>query len=293
MPPNRKNTGLFTSNAEYESLKIPIQSKYLPLTDLRSEVVTATSTAPAKVQQQQQQHHHQTKLEDDVVSIHQPVAVVVEEEEDLTYSYWDIPSDIPVEDEKEEIINDLFSLAHIESNMITDSIVIKKLEEESATTTTMKQQQEPESYWTWSNDTDNDWNDTYYDNTIESKSVSVSSPDKDCEDCCQDYWAWESSSAVVDIDESDNNDYGVEEDDDVVMMKAATTTKSMSTNNNNVDVDRRKQPAIRNVLTKSWRKHKHLPEPEQPATACSTTTASTSEHYWHWQEFHSKSCSSQ
>jgi len=288
MPPNRKNTGLFTSNAEYESLKIPIQSKYLPLTDSRSEVVTATSTAPAKVQQQQQ--HHQTKVKDYVVSI-QPVAVVVEEEEDLTYSYWDIPSDIPVEDEKEEIIDDLFSLTHIESNMITDSIIIKKLEEEP-TTNTLKRQQEPETYWTWSNDTDKDWNDTYYDNTIESKSVSVSTPDKHCEDCCQDYWAWESSSAVVDIDESENN-YNGDEEDDVVMMIAATTTGSMNMNNNSVYVDRRKQLAIRNVLTKSWRKHKHLPEPEQPATVCTTTAASTSEHYWHWQEFHSKSCGSQ
>jgi hypothetical protein len=283
MPPNRKNTGLFTSNAEYESLKIPIQSKYLPLTDPRSEVATATSTAPAKLQQQQ--HHHQTKLKDDVLSIQQLVAAVVEEEEDLTYSYWDIPSDIPVEDEKEEVIDDLFSLTHIESNLITDSTTIKNLEEES-TTTTLKQHQEPESYWTWSNDTDKDWNDTYYDNTIESKLVSVSTPGKHCQDCCQDYWAWESSSAVVDIDESDNSDYG-DEEDDVVMMMAATI-KSTSTNND-VDVDRRKQLAIRNVLTKSWRKHKHLPEPEpeQPATAaCTTTTASTSEHYWHWQEFH-------
>jgi hypothetical protein len=290
MPPNHKNTGLFTSNAEYESLKIPIQSKYLPLTDSRSEVVTATSTAhaaPAKVQQQ----HHQTKLKDEVVSIQQPVAVVVEEEEDLTYSYWDIPSDIPVEEEKEEVIDDLFSLTHIESNLITDSIIIKNLEEES-TTTILKQQQEPVSYWTWSNDTDKDWNDTYYDNTIESKLVSVSTPDKHCEDCCQDYWAWEPSSAVVDVDESDYNDYR-DEGVDVVMMMAATTTKSTTSNSNNDDIDRRKQLGIRNVLTKSWRKHKHLAEPEQPATACTTTKASTSEHYWHWQEFHSKSCSSQ
>lgn len=277
MPPNRKNTGLFTSNAEYESLKIPIQSKFLPLTDSRSEAVTATAPAPAKLQQQQ----------------HHPVAVVEEEvEEDLSYSYWDTPSDIPVEEEKDETIDDLFSLTRIESNLITDSIIIKTLEEESTTTITLKQQQqqEPESYWTWSNDTDKDWNDTYYDNTIGSKSVSVSvsTTDKHCEDCCQDYWAWDSSSSgVVDVDESDNNDDGDDQDDVVMTMAAATTTTTASTNNNN----------IRNVLTKSWRKHKHLPEPEQPAAsaaaAAACTTASASEHYWHWQEFHSKSCSVQ
>lgn len=176
MAPNRKSPTLFASNYELDSLKIPLQAKFLPLTDPRE-----------CAQQLQQEKCVQHELRSDPKT----------EKPAPSVSYWDFPSDT-AEEEKLEAIDDLFSLSRFESNLIADSI--RREEDSSAQIPVPKSKdeedrtEEQQSYWDWSNEDSlavEPENDSQGDKPAQSE-------DRHCEECCDDYWAWHPDESAED-----------------------------------------------------------------------------------------------
>jgi hypothetical protein len=173
MPPNRKSPTLFTSSLELERLKIPLQAKFLPLTD------------PREATQQSQQKCVQQKFKADPKT----------EKPTPTVSYWDWPSDT-AEEEKLEAFDDFFSLSRLESNLIADSI----RREETATVhvfvtkTVEKQIENQQSYWDWSNE-DVDSVEPEIDSQDDK---TVQREDHRREECCDGYWEWRQDEATED-----------------------------------------------------------------------------------------------
>lgn len=170
MPPNRKSQTLFTSSYELENLKIPLQAKFLPLTDPREA--------------KQQQICVQQELKPDPKTEKSPPTV----------SYWDWPSDT-AEEEKVEAIDDLFSLSRFESNLIADSI---RREEESTvqvSVTKIKETDEQQSYWDWSNE-DVDAVEPEIDSRDDKPNPQTE--DRHGEECGGDYWAWQENEGTED-----------------------------------------------------------------------------------------------
>jgi len=172
MPPNRKSPALFTSSLELENLKIPLQAKFLPLTDPR-EIV--------------QQHEKKQKC------VHQELRPDPKTEKPTpAVSYWDWPS-ATVEEEKLDAINELFSISHFESNLIADSIRREKYSTVQVHLTKSKdkkeQIEEQESYWGWSNEDVE---------AIKSEIDGQDEPTPLAVDRQEDYWTWLENEATDD-----------------------------------------------------------------------------------------------
>jgi hypothetical protein len=90
MAPNRKNIVSLDLPAEVEGLRNTVQAKYLPLTDPR---------------EQEQNQNEQV----------QPKAT------DASESYWEWPADTQAIEEEENKVAHIFSVQHIESNLIKDA----------------------------------------------------------------------------------------------------------------------------------------------------------------------------
>lgn len=173
MPPNRKSPTLFTSSYELESLKIPLQAKFLPLTNPRESA-----------QQQQKCVQHKFKLDPKT------------EKPKPTVSYWDWPSDT-VEDERLEAIDDHFSLSRFESNLIADSI----RREDSITPALFNNSkdkkeriEEHQSYWDWSNEDV----DAMKPQINSQDDKLTQTEDRQCEESRGDYWGWHQNEATED-----------------------------------------------------------------------------------------------
>jgi len=178
MPPNRKNSTLFTSSFELENLKIPLREKFLPLTDPKE----------AAQQHEQQQKCVQWELQPDPKT----------EKTTPTVSYWDWVSDT-VEEERLEAIDDLFSLSRFESNLIADSI---RREEDSTVQVSVNKSKDNEeqtevqqSYWGWSNEDIDD-----VEPEIDSQEDKPTSQTEyhHCRERCEDYWAWQQDEVTMD-----------------------------------------------------------------------------------------------
>eukprot|EP00534_Pseudo-nitzschia_fraudulenta_P001954 CAMPEP_0201116634 /NCGR_PEP_ID=MMETSP0850-20130426/837_1 /ASSEMBLY_ACC=CAM_ASM_000622 /TAXON_ID=183588 /ORGANISM="Pseudo-nitzschia fraudulenta, Strain WWA7" /LENGTH=224 /DNA_ID=CAMNT_0047380751 /DNA_START=96 /DNA_END=767 /DNA_ORIENTATION=+ len=212
MAPNRKASDLFTSSAELQSLKIPLQSKYLPLTDSRE---AAQDLQQQQGRLQQQRAPLQLTLKADPKT----------EKPAPTVSYWDWPSDT-AEEEKQEAIDDLFSLSRFESNLIADSI---RRKENIDTGTKLRVSEEQQSYWDLSDDV------AGFEVDTQENEASPQTPDEShCEECCQDYWEWQEDEEAVD----------------------ACTRPSPSD---------RLHGVVANSRKKFYRRHSHLPEPDHTA----------------------------
>lgn len=175
MPPNRKNPTLFASNDELGSLKIPLQTKFLPLTDPEE----------AEKQLKEQQKCVQRKCVQQRL-----IPDPRKEKQAPKISYWDWPSDT-AEDEKLAAIDDLFSTSRLESNLIADST---RREEDSTLQTPVfdsknqeEKSKESESYWDWSNE-----HREYVETEDDSQDINscTESTGRDREECCDNYWEW-------------------------------------------------------------------------------------------------------
>jgi hypothetical protein len=227
MPPNRKSPTLFTSSYELENLKIPLQAKFLPLTDPREAA-------------QQQKCVRQELKPDPKTEKAQP-----------TVSYWDWLSDT-AEEEKVEAIDDLFSLSRFESNLIADSV---RREEDSTVQVSVTksnekegQTEENQSYWDWSNE---DVDDVEPEIDGRDDKPNPQTEDHHCEECCDDYWAWQDNEVTED-------------------------------ERNEASPSRRLHNVVNESRKKFTRRHSHLSEPDHPSDAIAV-----SNHYWHWLEFRS------
>ena len=178
MPPNRKSPTNFATNYDFGSLKIPLQARFLPLTDPRE----ATRHLEQPHKSVQQELVIDPKKEKPVASV----------------SYWDWPS-ATEDEEKLAAVDDLLSTSRIESNLIADSIrrennptlqvaVFNKTDQEEIT-------EESRSYWDWSNESSD---------SVETKCDSQQikpTPEKEDhhrEDCCDDYWMWHHDEVTED-----------------------------------------------------------------------------------------------
>ena len=238
MAPNRKSSNLFTSSAELESLKIPLQAKFLPLTD------------PREQQQQKQNQEHELKCYQ-----HETTLVLDPKTEKSlpTVSYWDwTPDTIEAvkEAEEEEAVDDVFSTSRFESNLIADSM----RREEDSSSSQLSVSEEQQSYWGWFNGYDVVVVETETETETETDSQAdepILNAEQHCEDCCESYWTWQEDEESVDA------------------CSKPSPSQYLRT-------------VVTNSRKKYGRRHSHLPE-----------ATGTSDHYWHWSEFHSSSASAQ
>mmetsp|Transcript_84 Transcript_84/g.197 ORF Transcript_84/g.197 Transcript_84/m.197 type:complete len:230 (+) Transcript_84:66-755(+) len=178
MPPNRKSPTIFENNYEFGSLHIPLQTKYLPLTD------------PREAGQQLEQEHQSFQQE--------LITDPKKEKPATTASYWDWPSDTAAE-EKLAAVDDLFSTSRFESNLIADSTrrekdtslqvhVFTKEDQEEST-------EERQCYWDWSNELSDS---VKPDGDCQHINPTPDNDDRHCENCCDDYWAWHQDEVIED-----------------------------------------------------------------------------------------------